>query len=85
MLDMDGFKEINDTLGHPVGDKTLIEIASRLRAAFGGRSDVARLGGDETLHHLPATSRPRPGRIDRRGYLQSTDAAIRNWKKRSSP
>jgi diguanylate cyclase (GGDEF)-like protein len=47
MLDMDGFKEINDTLGHPVGDKTLVEIACRLRAAFGDRCDVARLGGDE--------------------------------------
>lgn len=47
MLDMDGFKEINDTLGHPVGDKTLVEIASRLRAAFADRCDVARIGGDE--------------------------------------
>ncbi len=47
LLDMDGFKEINDTLGHPVGDKTLVEIASRLSTAFGARSDVARLGGDE--------------------------------------
>jgi diguanylate cyclase (GGDEF)-like protein len=47
LLDMDGFKEINDTLGHPLGDKTLVEIASRLSAAFADRSDVARLGGDE--------------------------------------
>lgn len=47
LLDMNGFKEINDTLGHPIGDETLMEIASRLAAAFGDRSDVARLGGDE--------------------------------------
>ncbi len=47
LLDMDGFKEINDTLGHPLGDKTLVEIASRLSAAFADRCDVARLGGDE--------------------------------------
>ena len=44
---MDGFKEINDTLGHPVGDEALVEIASRIRKEFGDRSDVARLGGDE--------------------------------------
>ena len=41
LLDMDGFKEINDTLGHPLGDKTLVEIASRLSAAFADRCDVA--------------------------------------------
>lgn len=47
LLDMDGFKEINDTLGHPVGDAALVEIASRLRRTFGSCSEVARLGGDE--------------------------------------
>ena len=47
LVDMDGFKEINDTLGHPVGDDALVEIASRLSNEFGDRSDVARLGGDE--------------------------------------
>ncbi len=47
LIDMDGFKEINDTLGHPVGDEALVEIASRIRKEFGDRSDVARLGGDE--------------------------------------
>ena len=47
LIDMDGFKEINDTMGHPIGDAALVEIASRLSDKFGDRADVARLGGDE--------------------------------------
>ena len=47
LIDMDGFKEINDTMGHGVGDEVLVEIATRLTAEFGERADVARLGGDE--------------------------------------
>ncbi|MEO8270160.1 MAG: GGDEF domain-containing protein, partial [Aureliella sp.] len=47
MIDMDGFKEINDTLGHPVGDEALIEIGGRLQTEFGRCATVARLGGDE--------------------------------------
>jgi diguanylate cyclase (GGDEF)-like protein len=47
LIDMDGFKEINDTLGHPVGDQALKAIAERLQSEFGERSEVARLGGDE--------------------------------------
>lgn len=47
LIDMDGFKELNDTLGHPVGDQALIAIAARLTDEFGGRSEIARLGGDE--------------------------------------
>ena len=47
LIDMDGFKEINDTLGHPIGDEALVSIASKLRDKFGDECDVARLGGDE--------------------------------------
>lgn len=47
LIDMDGFKEINDTLGHTVGDAALIEIAERLTEEFGRNCEVARLGGDE--------------------------------------
>lgn len=47
LVDMDGFKEINDTMGHLVGDEALVEIANRLQQEFGEVSDVARLGGDE--------------------------------------
>jgi diguanylate cyclase len=46
-VDLDGFREINDTLGHDHGDELLIEVARRLRAAVGGDDLVARLGGDE--------------------------------------
>ena len=47
LIDMNGFKEINDTLGHPVGDEALIAIANLLAEKFGENADVARLGGDE--------------------------------------
>lgn len=55
MLDLDRFKEINDTLGHHVGDIFLIEIASRLCTVLREADTVGRLGGDEFALILPAT------------------------------
>ncbi len=47
LLDIDRFKDVNDTLGHAIGDRLLCEIAERLQHTVSGRATVARLGGDE--------------------------------------
>ncbi|WP_338414180.1 EAL domain-containing protein [uncultured Sphaerotilus sp.] len=47
IIDLDRFKKINETLGHLVGDRVLLEIAARLRGALDDETVLARLGGDE--------------------------------------
>src|SRR5687767_230329 len=55
ILDLDDFKEVNDTLGHQQGDLLLVEIGARLTAAVGSAGTVARLGGDEFAILVPGS------------------------------
>lgn len=54
LLDLDGFKEINDAYGHDIGDKLLCEVATRLGRCMPKAAKIARLGGDEFLMMAPA-------------------------------
>ncbi|MDH4280732.1 MAG: bifunctional diguanylate cyclase/phosphodiesterase, partial [Acidimicrobiia bacterium] len=55
---IDGFKEINDTLGHPTGDRLLVSFASRLSNVVRGDATLLRMGGDEFAVVLPTVTGP---------------------------
>jgi diguanylate cyclase (GGDEF)-like protein/PAS domain S-box-containing protein len=57
LLDLDRFKQVNDTMGHPAGDALLKQVASRLERAIGEHGRVGRLGGDEFQVILPGRHR----------------------------
>jgi len=58
LFDLDGFKDVNDTLGHSIGDQLLIEVGHRLGDVVGGRGQVCRLGGDEFVVIIPGCGNP---------------------------
>jgi len=68
MLDLDRFKQVNDTLGHPAGDDLLRQVAQRLERIVGKRGEIGRLGGDEFQIMLPD--------MDDRGKLGEIAARI---------
>lgn len=59
IIDLDRFKAVNDTLGHPVGDKLLAQVAERLRTVMAGKHICGRLGGDEFAVVMRNVSSPK--------------------------
>ncbi len=53
LIDLDRFKNVNDTLGHPIGDALLKQVAQRLTSVIGDKGQIGRLGGDEFEAVLP--------------------------------
>ena len=60
-IDLDGFKQVNDELGHEAGDQVLVDVAHRLEACLRQGDFVARLGGDEFVVLLPGVTQSAEG------------------------
>lgn len=65
MVDLDDFKDVNDTFGHPVGDEALCQVANHLKTCVRPGDLVCRMGGDEFVILLPETGKEEARRLAR--------------------
>ncbi|MFP3976656.1 diguanylate cyclase domain-containing protein [Marinobacter sp. KMM 10035] len=75
-LDLDHFKEVNDTLGHDAGDSLLKEIGARLQSSIRETDTVARMGGDEFIVLLPEVSSPENATTVAEKIIQAVAAPV---------
>lgn len=76
-MDLDRFKDVNDTLGHDAGDRLLLEVTRRLTETVREKDTVARLGGDEFLLVLPDLHRAEDARLVASKILERLRAPVR--------
>ncbi len=74
LVDLDRFKQVNDTLGHGAGDRLLVEVARRFGVGHGSRDVVARLGGDEFAVLLGDLAMPQDAVVRARELVHRLDA-----------
>ncbi len=77
-LDLDGFKHINDSLGHAIGDKVLQSVAKRLLGCVRASDTVARMGGDEFVVILSAIAHARDAGVKARKILNALSRTARH-------
>ncbi|WP_243274619.1 putative bifunctional diguanylate cyclase/phosphodiesterase [Streptomyces albus subsp. chlorinus] len=76
LIDLDRFRSVNDTLGHLAGDRLLLQIAERLRAALPRGAEAARLGGDEFAVLLPVADSSTSAQRIARGLVSALSSPL---------
>ena len=75
-VDLDHFKTVNDSLGHPAGDRLLVGVSKRIRAVLRDSDSVGRLGGDEFLLVLPQVDGPEDAALIANKLLAALEGAF---------